>query len=98
MKALLNDEGKKIWGYAFPDGSIEVTSFAPSTMQLGDTKLDAYIVAWDNLTPVQRGQIIKHLAEAFASSEQQVETEILEKGLPLRASLVSCVPIPARYF
>lgn len=98
MKALLNEEGKKIWGYAFPDGSIQVTSPVASLMQLGDSEMEAYIVAWDELSPVQRGLIIKHLAEKFVSSEQQVEKAILEKGLPIRASLVECVAIPTRSF
>lgn len=28
-KALLNDEGKKVWGYVFPDGAIPVRNVVP---------------------------------------------------------------------
>ncbi len=94
MKALLNDEGKKIWGAIFQDGTIPVLSPVSHKASLGGAEEEIYVVAWDDLTPVQRGQVINQLAEKFKASTQAVEAQILKQGMPLRAALVSCVPIP----
>lgn len=98
MKALLNDEGKKIWGEIFPDGNIPVVSPQRHHAMLEGKRELVYLVAWNDLTPDQRSLILNHLAKKFKGSTQSVETQILKDGLPLRASLVACVPIPLRYF
>ena len=97
MKALLNDEGKKIWGAIFQDGAIPVLSSVSHKASLGGVEEAIYVVAWDDLTPVQRGEVINQLAEKFKASTQAVEAQILKEGMPLRAALVSHVSIPARF-
>lgn len=56
------------------------------------------MVAWDDLTPGQRGQIINKLADLFHGTTQDVENRILKDGLPLRADMVGSVAIPRKYF
>ena len=97
MKAILNEEGKKMWGAIFPDG-IPVQTIVEHSVKLEDLgERDVYMVDWDVLTPVQRGQILNLLAEKFHCSPNEVENEILLKGLPLQAKYVAGVPIPMRY-
>jgi hypothetical protein len=99
FKAFLNDEGKKIWGNIFPDGLVPVLFPVPQWAYLEPGKEEkVYMVAWDLLSPVQRGQIINLLAEKFQAPASAVEKQILTKGMPLRASLVNGSCIPARYF
>ena len=106
MKALLNDEGRKIWGYAFPDGEVPVNTIVPfkavvrgsaGPLKDGDT-FDAYLIDWEGLNTVQKSKIISHFKERFQGSPEDVIAQIQKDGLPLRAALVSCVSIPARYF
>jgi len=97
MNATLNDEGKKIWGNIFPDGIpvLDIVSRTAEIEELG-TDIKVYMVAWDALTPVQRGQILNLLATKFQCPEQAIEKDILAKGLPLQAKYVSGVTIPTR--
>jgi hypothetical protein len=99
MKALLNEEGKKIWGYVFPDGEVPVKTISPIDAQIeGLGKTQVYVVDWAALAIDEREAILEHLKARFGDSKDAVETEILKSGLPLRACLVSCVSIPARFF
>jgi hypothetical protein len=99
FKAFLNDEGKKIWGSVFPDGLVPIKSPIPHQADLGGgaSQEPVYIVAWDELTPIQRGQIINNLAVKFRAPPSAVEKQILEKGMPLRASLINATSIPNRF-
>ena len=100
MKALLNDEGKKLWCFAFPDGAVPVKGFSSSKADLeGKGETDVYLVDWAALSEDQRYLILSHLAEKnHLGNSKPIEEQILKSGLPLRASLVSCVPIPRHYF
>ncbi len=99
MKALLNDEGKKLWGFVFPNGEVPIKGISPVKAQIEERgTMDVYLLDWAALTEEQRGLILEHLKERFGNSVVEVETEILKSGLPLRACLVSCVSIPARFF
>jgi hypothetical protein len=99
IRALLNDEGKKVWGYVFPDGGVPVKSVGPVKAQLGDIgEEDIYLVDWPSLAENQRLLIIEHLKKRFGDSAAAVKAEILKTGLPLRAKYVSCTSIPGRFF
>lgn len=99
IRALLNDEGKRVWGYVFPDGGIPVKNLASFKAQLGDIgEEEVYLVDWAALTDKQRLLIIEHLKKRFGDSAAAVEAEILKSGLPLRAKYVSCTSIHARFF
>ena len=98
MKALLNDEGMKIWGFVFPNGGVPIKGISSYKAQIeGKGEMQVYLVDWAALDEEQRDLILERLKDKFVSSKEAVETEILKSGLPLRATLVSCVRIPLRY-
>lgn len=104
MKALLTDAGLKIWGYAFPAAEIPVKSAVPFHAFLVGPfnglvyEEPVYLVDWAALTQEQRDLLLKHFMEKDGATRGQVEKEILDKGLPLRAKYVSSVVIPAMSF
>jgi hypothetical protein len=98
MKALLNDEGKKIWGFVFPNGEVPIKGISSYKAQIEEKgEMEVYLVDWAALTDQERDLILDHLKSRFENSKVAVLTEILKNGLPLRAFLVSCVSIPARF-
>lgn len=95
MKAVLNEEGRKLWGCVFPDGQVPIKGVFPGKAQLeGEGETAVYLVDWAALTDEQRDLILERLGRHFGNSKVLVEAEILKSGLPLRACLVSHVPIP----
>jgi hypothetical protein len=98
VKALLNDEGKKLWGHIFPNGEVPIKGISPQQAQVeGKGKMAVYLVDWAALTENERDMILVHLGRRFGNSKFLIEAEILKNGLPLRADLVSCVPFPLRF-
>jgi len=98
FKAFLNDEGKKVWGSVFPDGLVPIKSPVPHTGTLdsnGDQPV--YLVDWAALTEEQRELILEELARKFRAPRADVENQILEKGMPLRASLINATSMPLRF-
>lgn len=92
MKALLNDEGMKIWGFVFPNGGVPIKGISPYNAQIeGKGEMQVYLVDWAALTEKERDLILEYLGHKFGNSKILVEAEILKSGLPLRAALVSCV-------
>jgi len=98
FKAFLNEEGKKIWGYVFPEGLVPIKSPVPQRAKLGAEFELVFLVHWSALTQEQRELILEDLQRKFVAARAEVESQILEKGMPLRASLVDATSIPARYF
>jgi len=100
MKALLNDEGKKTWGYVFPNGAVPVKGISSFKANVeGEGEMEFYLVDWAALSEDERYLILSYLAEKnHLANSRPIEEQILKSGLPLRASLVSCVPIPRYYF
>lgn len=98
MKALLNSEGDKVWAYVFPKGAVPVKGFSPFWAKVRGVEMEVYLVDWTALTEVEKSLIVNHIADKSGDSRTAVEAEILKNGLPLRDALVSCVPIPGRYF
>ena len=98
MKAILNDEGKRIWGYVFPNGEVPIKGTSSFKAQVeGKGEIEVYLVDLAALSQNEIALILDHLKNRFNNSEAEVESEIMKSGLPLRASLVSCVAIPARF-
>lgn len=98
VSAHLSIEGKKVWGYVFPDGLVPVAETEPVGRDLGNEgKILSYMIAWDDLKPEQRARILQHLAFLFHASEFEIENTILRVGLPLRAKLVSSIVADRRF-
>ncbi len=99
MDAHLNNEGKQKWGEVFPNGIIPVLTPFAKEAEIEETnqQFDVYMINWDMLTPVQRACIIQKLSKLFNTPEQEIEREILERGLPLQSKYVSSVSIPMRF-
>lgn len=99
IKALLNDEGKKVWGFVFSDGEAPVKNLVDQTAILeGKGEEQVYLVDWAALSQDQQSLILNHLGTKFHAPIEEIEAEISKKGLPLRAKYVSCTLIPARFF
>lgn len=95
IRALLNDEGLKVWGFVFPDGGVPVRNLVAQKAVLDfQGEAEVYLVDWAALTQEQRDLILKQLAAKFHAPVEVVETEVLKNGLPLRAKYVSCISIP----
>jgi hypothetical protein len=97
IHAHLNEQGQQIFGNIFPDGLVPVLWVTAREIEIDKGKAWAYMVDWDAMTPVQRGMMIKYLAESFKAAEHTVENHILSKGLPLRVIFVSSIHIPSRF-
>lgn len=101
--ALLNAKGREVWSFVFPDGKVPIKGLMPFKAVLGmrgdgHKEADVYLVDWDALTAEQKALIVDHLKVRFNGKESDVKAQIEVHGLPLRASLVSSVAIPGRFF
>ena len=86
----LNAEGREIWGHLFPKRMVPVLSMIPKHGPLGRTDsppVDYYMVYWEELTPLQKHGIVEIILEKLGGSREELEEQIVEKGLPLRRSL-----------
>lgn len=98
MNARLNEEGMKIWGSVFPNREVPlkgIQSFKADLDKRGETEV--YLVDWAWLSQEKRDHVLGILQRKFGSSRETILEEINRNGLPLRASLVSSVSIPARF-
>ncbi len=89
--AYLNPEGMEQWGHIFPDRKVPVLSMIWKTGEVGETGnvIDFFTVQWDELTDVQRDNILGMLSVKFKVSVLKVEKQILKMGMPLRRSLTN---------
>ena len=75
----------------FPEGHVPVKTLVP----VGG----AYMLDGDRITTRQMQAIVERVAEQFGARVKDVRDELIEKGLPIRASEVAMHPaIPLRYF
>lgn len=99
FNAILNEEGRKAWEYVFPEGIIPINNPYPVKAKLGDIgEQEVYFVSWAVLHALQRETILDFMQIKFRAKRAQVESQIVQNGLPIRASWVSSVSAPSRYF
>lgn len=101
--ALLNEEGRRLWGDIFPDGQIPIQG-----IQTGLTELEGRgpnqrvrLIALEALTPEQYDKVTRRITEKFRpptldpelndSFLENVRQEIRNMGLPLRDNLVATI-------
>jgi hypothetical protein len=101
MSAILNDEGMKLFGDVFPDKKIPVLHPLIGETELeGVGKKKIYLVNVALLRRVEEStyqKLIKKLSEKFNAPIKAMDEEFNERGLPLRAELVSSVEIDPRF-
>ena len=91
MWIKLNDEGMKIWGDIFPDGKVPVTSMQFQDMKLGPARERAVLVAWKTLPEEKQNAILNKIHERTGGKVTDIQSNILEIGLPIRESLTTGV-------
>ena len=93
MWACLNDEGKKVWGEIFPDSKIPVTSMVFQETKLGpgpaSKRERVVLVAWGLLSKEQKDAILAKISARSGAPKDQILSDILKIGLPLRESLTT---------
>jgi hypothetical protein len=92
-KAILTEYGKQRWADVFPEGTLPVKSYVPVSSNVGNI----YLVDWAAITEEQRQAVLQKLADRFNISKREVEMQVLQDGLPIRAELVT-VAIPFKFF
>jgi hypothetical protein len=88
------------WAYGiFPHGTVPIHNvLVPNQVKLeNNPETEAYMVDLYKCSPTQIDSIVKHIANGRASPER-VKAEILEHGLPLRASQCTGVSTDSRAF
>jgi len=101
MGATLNEKGMELLGEAFPDGLIPVLSPLSGEAELdgiGETRV--YLVnvpLLKRVDPAGYKNSLEIMSRLFGASKDALDEEFTERGLPLRAELVSGVEIDARF-
>lgn len=90
--AYLNEEGEKIWSDVFPDSKVPVLSMIPKYGSLGSpeaTPQHYFVVYVRELSDEQIEGILDILTEKFNAPREEMRTEFMEHGIPLRQSLTN---------
>ena len=89
--AYLNPEGMQEWGHIFPDRKVPVLSMIWKTGSLGTPgNIENYFtVQWDELTDIQKDNILGKLSDKFKVSVLKIEKQIFVFGMPLRKTLTN---------
>lgn len=83
----------------FPYGMVPVKTFAGHSADLLDSFCQqcVYMMDGDRITTSQMQAVVERVAEKFGARVNDVRDELLERGLPIRASQVAVHPaIPLR--
>jgi hypothetical protein len=87
--ANLNDEGKKLYGKIWEDGSVPVVSMFPVWCGIEEKTEQCYLIYHEEMTPNQISMMLDLLANRFRTSKSVIEEEMKKNRLPLRAKYVS---------
>ena len=89
--AYLNPEGMEEWGHIFPDRKVPVLSMIWKTGEVGEpgNVIDFFTVQWDELTDVQKDNILGMLSDKFKVSILEIEKQRMKVGMSLRRSLTN---------
>lgn len=101
MWVCLNDEGKKVWGDIFPEGTVPVRSmvFERASLEGERDSEEVVLVSWSALATKQQNSILQLLSAKFGVCDEVIRREILKVGLPLRKSYTTgVISAELRYF
>ena len=88
--AFLNEEGKKLWGDVFPDGSVPVRSMLTEQAKLEGAGTErVFLIDWAALTAEQQNAILEKLSKKFNAPKEAILDQVRKVGLPLREKYTS---------
>jgi len=90
----LNDHGKMLYGNAFPDGKIPLTSILLESARLGNKPVreEIYRIDIKQMTEEQIDSVVKIVARSTNARTILVRASFVDLGfIPIRASLVATV-------
>lgn len=86
----LNDEGKKIYGSVFPDGTVPVVSMVPTVGKLGGQAQSMFKVDLKQLSQNQIDALLDLMSRKFHAPRESIKKQLDKDGyIPLRQSLTS---------
>ena len=87
--AYLNEEGKRIYGDVFPDGTVPVVVMIQSEVKVGlsTSSVEAYLVYHEEMAPDQVELLLSKIADKFKVSKEDVRVQMISDRIPLRRSL-----------
>jgi len=88
--AHLNEEGKKIYGSIFPDGTVPVLVMIQTEAKLGNQPQGMFKVDLKQLSKKQLNQLLELMSRKFHAPKEAIRQQIRKDGfIPLRANLTS---------
>lgn len=85
----LNEEGKKLYGTIFPDGTMPVLSMIPQVAKTGDETNRVYLIYHEELTEEQVEAVLHLLSRKFGADKELIRHEMITNRLPIREKYVS---------
>lgn len=86
--ANLNDEGKKLYGKIWENGTVPVASMIPTWCKIEGETEQCYLIYHEEMTPEQINMMLDMLAKRFGASKSTIEGEMKKNRLPLRGKYV----------
>lgn len=86
--ANLNDEGKKLYGKIWENGTVPVISMIPTWCKIEGQDEQCYLIYHEEMTPEQISIMLDMLANRFGAPKSVIEDEMKKKRLPLRRKYV----------
>ena len=85
--ANLNDEGKKLYGEIWEDGTVPVVSMIPTWFNIEGQDEQCYLIHHEEMTLEQINIMLDLLANRFGAPKSTIEEEMKKNRLPLRGKL-----------
>ena len=86
--ANLNDEGQKLYGKIWENGTVPVVSMIPTWFKIEGEPEQSYLIYHEEMTPEQISMMLGMLANRFGVSKSTIENEMKKNRLPLRGKYV----------
>jgi hypothetical protein len=86
--ADLNEDGKKLYGKIWENGTVPVVSMIPTWCKIEGQVEQCYLISHEEMTPEQISIMLDILAVRFGAPKSVIEDEMKKNHLPLRAKYV----------
>jgi len=85
--ANLNDEGKKLFGKIWEDGTVPVVSMVPTWCGIEGKPEQCYLIRHEEMASEQINLMLEVLANRFGAPKSVIEAEMKKNRLPIRGKL-----------